>query len=226
MAGKFKTAADNFGKMTGDAILQALNWAYDKALDPDVEGIESVDDLAKTYRRKGKSARACAETLVRWQCAKTATTGFVTGMGGLATLPVTIPADLAATYFINLRMVAAIAKLGGLDPRDDRVRTYCFICLVGDGLNTALGMAGAQVGQKVTLKLLERLPGATLSAINRAVGFRLATKAGSTGVINLGKMVPVVGGVVNGTVNGYFTHVVGQQAIKLFIDGELETVAA
>jgi len=147
-------------------------------------------------------------------------------MGGLATLPVSIPADLAATYFIQLRMIAAIAKLGGLDPRADRVRTYCYLCLVGDGLNEVVGKASAQIGNKVTLKLLERLPGATLAAINRAVGFRLVTKAGTTGAINLGKMVPLVGGVVNGTVNGYFTHVVGTQAIDLFIDGELETNAA
>jgi hypothetical protein len=38
-----------------------------------------------------------------------------------------------------------------------------------------------------------------ITKINQKVGFRLLTKFGSKGVINLGKMVPLTGGIIGGT---------------------------
>ena len=52
--------------------------------------------------------------------------------------------------------------------------------------------------------------------INRKVGFRLLTKAGTTGVINISKAIPLVGGVVGGTVDGVATGVVGKVAKRTF----------
>ena len=56
-----------------------------------------------------------------------------------------------------------------------------------------------------------------LKRINRAVGFRLVTKAGARGVVNLVKIVPLVGGVVGGALDAAATKVIGQTAKQVFV---------
>jgi hypothetical protein len=59
-------------------------------------------------------------------------TGFVTGLGGLITLPVAIPAAMTASWVIHTRLSGAIATLHGHDIDDDRVQTFVLITLLGD----------------------------------------------------------------------------------------------
>jgi hypothetical protein len=58
-----------------------------------------------------------------------------------------------------------------------------------------------QIGTKSTVAALNRLPGKVLIEINKKVGYRLLTKFGQRGVINLAKLVPAVGGVIGATVD-------------------------
>jgi hypothetical protein len=58
--------------------------------------------------------------------------GFVTGLGGLITLPVSLPANLTGIAIVQTRMVAAIAHLRGYDLDDPRVRTAVITCLLGE----------------------------------------------------------------------------------------------
>jgi len=52
------------------------------------------------------------------------------------------------------------------------------------------------VGNKIALKLFKELPAKTLTEINKKVGFKLLTKFGNKGVINVSKTIPLVGGIV------------------------------
>ena len=61
-----------------------------------------------------------------------------------------------------------------------------------------------------------QIAGATISRINQAVGFQLLTKAGTQGAVNLTKFVPVVGGLVGGTVDALSTKAVGEIAKRVF----------
>lgn len=63
---------------------------------------------------------------------------------------------------------------------------------------------------------LERIPGKVLIEINKKVGFRLITKAGERGIINLVRLVPVGGGVVGGTVDAVVCKKAGKFAKKVF----------
>ena len=56
-----------------------------------------------------------------------------------------------------------------------------------------------------------------LADINKRVGFRLLTKFGTKGAINLGKAIPLVGGLIGGTVDGLSTNIVGNTARDLFL---------
>ena len=77
--------------------------------------------------------------------------------------------------------------------------------------------AGSQ-GQDllVAIEALKALPGKVLIDINKRIGFRLLTKFGERGVVNLFKLVPLAGGVVGGTIDGMTCYAVGQAADKAF----------
>jgi hypothetical protein len=50
------------------------------------------------------------------------------------------------------------------------------------------------------------------------VGFRLLTKFGSKRAVNLGKAVPLVGGIVGGAFDTVTTDIIGKVAKKTFIE--------
>ena len=57
-----------------------------------------------------------------------------------------------------------------------------------------------------------------IKAINKAVGFRLITKNGTTGIINVGKMVPVLGGIIGATFDATTTNIIGNTARNIFLN--------
>jgi hypothetical protein len=114
-------------------------------------------------------------------------------------------------------MIAAIAYMGGYDVRDDRVKTLCYACLCGNAAKDVVKEVGIQAGTKLTKQAIQKLSFEVLKKINQAVGFRFLTKFGETSVINLGKAVPVVGGVVGGAFDGFTTRAVGRVARTTFI---------
>lgn len=58
---------------------------------------------------------------------------------------------------------------------------------------------------------------ATVRQINQKVGFKLFTKFGEKGIINFGKAVPLLGGVVGGLFDVIATNTVGNVAIDTFL---------
>ncbi|MEH0825987.1 MULTISPECIES: EcsC family protein [unclassified Micromonospora] len=143
-------------------------------------------------------------------------TGFLAGLGGLITLPVTLPADLTALWLTQARLAGAIAHLRGYDIRSDEVRSVVLMSLIGSSATEALSQAGVQIGTKSAVSVIKQVPGRVLIQINKTVGFRLITKAGTKGVVNLTKLAPVVGGVIGGGVNFTSTRAVGAWAKKNF----------
>ncbi len=200
-------------------VTKALDAAYDKAVDgiPGVPGVEAAEDLAKDYLNYEGSLADQVDTLIRYQVLKATTSGFLTGIGGLVTLPVTLPANLISIMYIQLQTVAAIAHMGGYDVRSDKVRTVCYACLCGNAATDVLKSAGITVGMKLTETAIKQLSFEVIKKINQAVGFRLLTKFGQTGVINLGKGIPLIGGVVGGAFDGTTTYGVGYVAKSVFI---------
>ena len=203
--------------ISNDQIMSLLNSLYEQAIEG-IPGSSSCTELAEEYLNKYKNVEIAAKKMTRNQILKCATSGFLTGIGGLLTLPVAIPANLASVLYIQLRMIAAIAVMGGYDVQDDEVQTFVYLCLLGDSITGALKKAGIEVANKAALKtVMQKIPGAALVAINRQVGFRLITKAGTKGVINISKLVPVAGGLVGAGIDGAMTNTISKVACKTFL---------
>jgi uncharacterized protein (DUF697 family) len=205
--------------LTESTIQSALEFAYEKATTGFI-GIESATELAEFYvNQHPDNKRKQANALIKWQVAKGATSGFLTGLGGLITLPVAIPVNLASVLFIQLRMIAAIAVIGGYDLKDDKVKSFAYSCLAGNGVKDVLKEVGITAGKQFVLKkVIGQISGGTITRINRVVGFRLLTKFGSKGLVNLGKMVPLVGGLIGGSMDAIWVIGVGNTAKSIFID--------
>jgi uncharacterized tellurite resistance protein B-like protein len=211
-------------KINETKMQEMLDWAYDKSING-VPGTSSAIELAESYMNKDLQKSEMVESLVKWQITKSATSGFVTGLGGLPTLAIAVPANFASVIFIQLRMIGAIAHIGGFDIKDDKVRTFAYLCLTGNALNTIVKDLSIEIGTKVTTNIINKsITGPVLTKINQAVGFRLITKFGTKGALNLGKMVPVLGGVIGGSFDGVATGVIGKKAKEIFINQAVNSI--
>lgn len=215
-------------KITEDTAGKVLDAAYKQALDGIPKVSRSVDELANDYLSKHETPEKAAKALATMQVMKCGTSGFITGLGGLLTLPAAIPANISSVMYVQLRMIAAIAKIGGYDIHSDQVQTLVYMCLTGTAITDVVKEAGIQVGAKSLTAAIKRIPGAALTKINQKIGFRFITKFGEKGIINLGKMVPLVGGFIGSGVDVATTVVIANNAVKMFISdvtpiGEMPT---
>jgi hypothetical protein len=196
-------------------MTQVLDWAYEKAVNG-LPGTDTAAKLAENYLSKHSSVEEAIDSLIRWQNAKGITSGFLTGLGGLITLPVAIPANVASVMYVQIRMIATIANMRGYDLKDDQVKTFVFVCLTGQAASDILKQAGIKLGTSLATQVIKKIPGEVIKAINKAVGVKLVTKFGQKGIVNLGKAVPLIGGVIGGAVDGIGTNTIGKTAKKVF----------
>lgn len=201
--------------MTEGKITQMLEWSYEKAING-LPGTDTVEELAENYLKKYSSSDKAIDALIRWQNTKGVTSGFLTDLGGLVTLPVAIPANIASVMFVQIRMIAAIAYMRGYDPKEDEVKTLVFVCLTGQAAADILKQAGIKTSNILARQAIKKIPNEVIKAINKKVGARLVTKFGEKGVINLGKAVPVLGGLIGGAVDGIGTNIIGKTAKNTF----------
>lgn len=213
-----KEGQDKEEKMTEEKAAAILAAIYEKALDGVPKVSRSIDEFADDYMGRFDVPERAAKELVKYQVLKCGTSGFITGLGGLITLPVAIPANIGSVLYVQMRMVAAIAKIGGYDVRSDQVQTLVYMCLTGTAITDVVKQAGIKIGEKTLTAALKKLPGSVLTKINQRVGFRLLTKFGEKGVINLGKLIPVAGGVIGGAMDVASTAVIAKNAISLFVE--------
>ena len=139
--------------------------------------------------------------------------GFLTNVGGLVTMALSIPANVTGLAIIQCRMVAGIAHLRGHDLADPRVRNAILAMLLGEDQVTDLVRKRKLPAPPMALATApahDPTIDGTISAvvasdiIARVAGKRLAT--------TVGRRVPVIGGVVGASADGYATWRIGRYA--------------
>jgi hypothetical protein len=164
--------------------------------------------------KKGDEADAIKH-LIRTHVALAGAQGFITNLGGLITLPISLPSNVAAAYVIQTHLIASIASLRGHDVDSEEVQTAILLCLLGN--------AGTELFKKVGIK-----------QFTKKAASALITKYGTKKIGTLAaKGVPVLGGVIGGGVDAASTRAVGAFANRYFtrtdvlpkvIDGEVLSV--
>jgi hypothetical protein len=144
--------------------------------------------------------------------------GFLTNLGGVASLAVTLPANVAGLAVLQCRMVAAIAHLRGYDLDDARVRNAVLACLLGEENvdemvrtrrlpSSPMGIATApahdpELDQRTAEVVAQEF-------LSRVGGKRVATAAS--------RRLPLVGGGIGAVSDGYSTWRVGRYADRALL---------
>ncbi|MCS6711176.1 EcsC family protein [Brachybacterium sp. EF45031] len=153
----------------------------------------SAPGRAATAQQQDKAIRH----LVRAHRRTVTLGGFVTGLGGIVTLPVMLPANLVEYTVQASRLAAAIAIVRGHDADSPQMRDAVLATLLGDeafdvmraaGVSGLKGLAGRAA--------LRRLPGMNLSPASGAIATRLLKRFSLHSVRVFGKAIPLLGAVL------------------------------
>jgi hypothetical protein len=167
----------------------------------------------RQLQRHNGAVDEAIESLITFHVRLASAQGFVTNLGGIAALPVSVPANLTGVAVVEVRMVAAIAHLRGYDLADNRVRTALVMCLMG----------GEEVGRHIALGELPTSPMAVATApvfdpeLDRMVAEKVVTDlagrvGGKTLALALTKRVPLLGGGIGAVVDALATQQIGTYA--------------
>lgn len=86
------------------------------------------------------------------------------------------------------------------------------LCLGEEVVVKTLRNGSIEYAKSLTLSAVKTLPAKVLLEINKRVGKELITQSGKAKIVNLVAVVPYVGGVVGGSVDGMATYAVGHYA--------------
>ena len=224
--GSDKQADTPAEKEQGGPIDAAANAFVGKLLDFGIDGIGPVDSSAEVVRKArkehGGDVEKAIDDIVSDHMQKAGIGGFVTGFGGIVTMPVMLPANVLEFYTLATRMAASIAELRGYDVSTKGARSAVLLALVGadaddllhkSGVATVAGLTGSG---RLSRLAVSRMPRAAAMMINKAVGFRLLTTVGGRALGRIVRFVPVAGGIVGAGLDGFLMKRIADHAKREF----------
>jgi len=200
-----------------EMILQALDNAYYMAING-ISGFDSAQDMAGDYMKNGFDTVSNCNSLIRLQNKIAGTNGFLKSIDGRIKISVAIPVNLASVIFVQLRMVAAIAFIGGHDLKDSKIKALVFLCMAGNKNKELLKDLGIVVDRNLKEQITSHISEKMITAINQKVGLKLLIKFSEKGAINLGQSAPIIGGITGGTFDSVTTNIIGNIARKTFVE--------
>jgi hypothetical protein len=193
-----------------------------QALDRAIRGIGPLDGAAMAAEKqldeqKGdveKAIRELIENNVRMAGAQ----GFLTNIGGLVTMAVTVPTNITGLALIECRMVAGIVHLRGYDLADKRTRNAILASLLGEERLLALIKKKKVPGTPMALATAPVHDPHLDNIMANEVAAELVTKvAGKRIATTVGRRVPVIGGLVGAGSDGYETWKIGRYVDREFL---------
>ena len=187
-------AIDGFGKLPGAAVSAQRRLTEAKG-NPD----KAVHDLIEGHVRMA------------------GVQGFLTNLGGIATMAFTVPANLTGLAVLQCHLVAGIAHLRGYDLADPRVRNAILACLLGEDTQRELVGKGTLPSSPMGIATAPvhdpAVDDVTAAAVTNVLLGRIG---GRRMALSVSRRVPVLGGGVGAIGDAVSTYQVGR-----FADREL-----
>ena len=144
--------------------------------------------------------------------------GFVTSVGGLITMPVGVPANLAGMAAVGARMIASVAHLRGYDLDDTRVRSALTLMLLGEDEVRRLVANGKFPTTPLAVATAPVYDADLERAISeRVMGGLAARMGGKYAAVVIVRRIPFVGGFVGAAVDGWVSYGLGSYAKREFV---------
>lgn len=206
-----KQLKENFEEKES-ALDKLINWVADTQPE---ELKEYIDMLRQ--QNKGISNDDLAKKIKNRKAFKNGLVGAITGVGGLITLPLAIPADLIASWKIQAFMAFAIAYVYGQTTSSTDLKTDLYIIIAGDSAKEALKRFGIEAGKIVTKKMIQKyITIDIMKGIWRVLSRKIITKAGTKSLTSFTKMIPGVGAVIGFAFDYASAQTVGKYAIQYY----------
>lgn len=201
---------------TSADLQTALESVMDFVLSTDCVTIESYVDKLRS-QNPGITSDALAKKILSRKSMKNGLVGAVTGLGGMITLPVTIPTDLICSWRIQASMAFSIAYAYGHTKDTTDLRTDLYLILAGDSSKEVLKRLGIETTKGVTKKLVDKyITREVMVKIWKYIPQKIITKAGETSATSFMKMVPLVGAPVGFVFDWGATQAVGRVAMSYY----------
>jgi hypothetical protein len=201
-------------QITASFVHQALDRAIHGAGPLDGAAVAAEKQLTGHGGDVDKAIKQIIETHVRLAGAQ----GFLTNIGGLVTMTVTVPTNIAGLALIQCRMVAAITHLRGYDIEDKRVRNAILECLLGEERMLSMIKKKRLPGTPMALATAPVYdPGLDMLMANEVASEMITRIAGKRIASTVGRRVPVVGGLVGAGTDGYSTWQIGRYVDREFL---------
>jgi uncharacterized protein (DUF697 family) len=198
-----------------EEISNTLTW-LSRAYDLSLEGFPGLEGgISLAAKAKGATPRERARQIVHWACLKAGCVGFATNLGGLFTLPISLPANLAGTAMIQIAMVQSVAILAGYDPKDERVKWMVLLAALGMGVTEIVKGLGVSIAKALTEQLVKEV---MAQALAKLLARKALTVIASKSIFRWSaKIIPVVGGVVAAAIDAGASKLIGETAISMFM---------
>lgn len=205
--------------VNGDAVedkRNALQKIFDWVINVDAKDIEQYIEKLRS-QNPGITDDALAAKIVSRKSMKNGLVGAATGVGGFITLPITVPADVAASWRIQATMVYALARVYGHTQDTTDLKNDLYIVLAFDSAKEALKSLGIAAGKAVTRRMIQKhVTREVMVKIWAVLGRSIVTKAGTKSLTSVMRWVPLVGAPIGFGFDWFATRTVGRNAIKYY----------
>ncbi|MDT9593200.1 EcsC family protein [Nocardioides zeae] len=190
-----------------------------KALHHAIAGVGPLPPAAKAAQAFLDDAEGDVDKAISAATVKHATyagaQGFLTNVGGLVTVAVTIPANISGLTVVQSRLISIIAHLRGYDLEDPRVRNAVLACLMGpEEVKRMLKKKTLPAPPMALATAPEHDPGLDVQLANEVATDLITRVIGKRFAVTVSRRVPVLGGVVALSADGWATWKLGRYAAK------------
>lgn len=183
--------------------------------DPEGRPFSRLEDLREHV--SAEQAKRLSKRFVNVYSGMAAGQGFVTGLGGLITLPATVPADAVAYVAWLARSASATQLAHGRETRTETGDAQLKLAMLAGAGISQITVNGTkilveQMAKKVMTTPYAKAPvQAAVKALAAKAGVQLTHKS-------FAKAVPVIGGAVNGSVQGGMVKTAGNRIVAHYQD--------
>ncbi len=220
-AGSTDTPGDTGETDEQNSVVGALQTMVESFRDIGLEGklhySSAAEVAAQASNRSSNKPKKAIRHVVRRHRRTVTVGGFLTGLGGLFTLPFLLPANIFEFYVQATRMSGAIAAIRGYDLDDEQVRSRVLAALVGEESDDVLASIGlGPVAGAATRQITKHVPLPASSAVARAIGARVLRRFGLRSVRLFGKAIPGLGGIIGAWADRRMLKKVQRSTMKSF----------
>ncbi|WP_294910392.1 EcsC family protein [uncultured Gilliamella sp.] len=165
-------------------------------------GLASAYTLAEQHKTRFPFHSDSLDKLIKQEADKATMAGFITGLGGILSLTITLPANTLSVLFIQMRLSTTIAILQGHDVRDTRIKIliYLSLCLISSKLKL----------QQFCLATLMKQPNEIFQQISFSITKQLIVILSTKQSVKLIKAIPAIGGVMGAVIDRIITYRIGK----------------